>query len=148
MSQTRVSSLIVPMQGMGLLVPAALVAEILPFIGMEAKTKGPDWLLGEVLWRGQKLPVLSFECANGEGTVLPRPGSRFAVMHTLSEGAARDFYALLVHGQPSAVEIDAGDLEAVEGPEAQAVKTYVRHHGQVLRVPDPDALEPLLAELA
>ncbi|MBI2381194.1 MAG: chemotaxis protein CheW [Gammaproteobacteria bacterium] len=148
MSQTRVSSLIVPMQGMGLLVPSALVAEVIPFAGMEAKTKGPDWLLGEVVWRGQKLPVLSFECANGEGTVLPRPGSRFAVMQTLNEGTAKEFYALLVHGQPSPAEIDPGDLEAVEGPEAHAVKTYVRYQGQVLRVPDPDALEPLLGQLA
>lgn len=147
MSHSEIASLVVPMQGMGLLVPEALVAEIVPFGGMEAKTKGPDWLLGEVIWRGQKLPLMSFECANGEGVVLPRPGSRFAVMNAVTGQAGREFYALLVHGAPAGAGLKDGDLEPVEGPEAHAVKAYVRYQGQILRVPDPDVLEPMLAQL-
>lgn len=147
MSVRKVTSLVVPMQGMGLLVPHALVAEVVPFAGMEAKTKGPDWLLGEVVWRGQKLPLMSFESANGEGMVLPRPGSRFAVMNAVTKTSPRPFYALLVHGNPSSAALSADKLEAVAGPEALAVKAYVRYHDELLRIPDPDVLEPLLNQL-
>jgi len=146
--QKDISSLIVPMQGMGLLVPHSMVAEIVPFGGMEAKTKGPDWLLGDVVWRGQKLPLMSFEAANGEGMVLPRPGSRFAVMNAITgQSGGRSFYAILVHGNPSTVRLTAEDLHTAEGPEANAVKHYVRYHDSILRIPDPDALEPLLNAL-
>lgn len=147
MSASEVVSLVIPMQGMGLLVPNAMVAEIVPFAGMEAKTKGPDWLLGEVQWRGQKLPLMSFESANGEGMVLPRPGSRFAVLNAITGAGGRQFYAILVHGNPTKAEFAPGSLEPVEGPDALAVKAYVRYQDAILRIPDPDVLEPLLGAL-
>lgn len=147
MSASEVLSLVVPMQGMSLLVPNAMVAEIVPFGGMEAKTKGPDWLLGDVVWRGQKLPLMSFESANGEGMVLPRPGSRFAVMNAITGSSERDFYAILVHGNPTTASLTEASIEPVEGPDALAVKAYVRLGEQILRIPDPDVLEPLLNQL-
>lgn len=147
MSDIAVPSQIIPMQGMGLLLPDALLAEIMPFAGMEAKTRGPDWLLGEVLWRGQKLPLMSFESANGEGMVLPRPGSRFAVLHCITGRSVREFFAILIHGLPTGLTVEEGMLQPVEGPDALAVKGYVMLGDEIVRIPDPDVLEPLLNKL-
>ena len=57
----QIASLLIPMIGKPLLVPNVAVAEIVGWEQPEKAEGSPDWLLGEVEWRGVTLPVVSLE---------------------------------------------------------------------------------------
>ena len=43
-----------------LLLPNASVAEVITFSEPEPVGNAPDWMLGQIRWRGWRLPLLSF----------------------------------------------------------------------------------------
>ncbi|ROR34171.1 chemotaxis protein CheW [Inmirania thermothiophila] len=150
MSERSVRCLLVPLQGMHLLVPNAAVAEILTFQPPNPVPQSPPWLLGVMRWRGRLIPVLSFEAATGA----PRPPlgarSRLVVLHnaTAEEGGP-GHYALVTQGFPSLLTAEAGSLAPLEeegGGGEPGVRARVLVGGRAAVIPDFDALELLLRD--
>ena len=85
MVDERVKCLILPLQRGVLLVPNAVVAEVLNNQKLElAPASAPVWQVGQVLWRDNPaLPIISFEGICGERIPDVQPNANVVVMHTI-----------------------------------------------------------------
>ena len=140
-SQETLSALLIPISGGALLVPSAALAEMIPFSTLETQEEGPEWLLGQISWRDQTIPVVSFERANGE--VLPegRDNARFAIMNRVSDKGDLRFYALVVQGIPHPLSVAPADISHRDKEPGEYEKACVIVHGTPAVIPDLDSIE-------
>ena len=139
--QTEVDSLFVSVNNQRLLVPAAGVAEVVQQVNSEPATDGPDWLLGWMEWRLQRIPLVSFERLGG-GDVSPEGGRMALVLHTITDTDKFHFFALQIQGFPHLMRITPADLmqEMVLENHPYAVMTVAMDSWQAL-IPDLERLE-------
>lgn len=139
-----VSSLLVPVQNKSLLVPNVVIAEVVSAQQVQSASDTPPWCIGWVEWRGERLPVLSFEIANSQVKGRDSHESRLAIINSVNAGAKRRFFALLVQGIPRMIKLSDAEIredsQAVKGQaEQMAVITQL---GKAV-IPDMDYLETL-----
>ena len=140
----KVRSVLIPLQGGRLLLPNASVAEVVGYEAPESIPDAPDWLLGQVDWRGQSVPLISFERISGqimeENTGLR---TRLAICYTLKGNTQPPYIAILAASIPRLVKVSENNIapepEAGElGPEVLR-KVWV--DGEPAVIPDLDELE-------
>ncbi len=135
------SAVLLPLAGQSLLVPAALVAEVVGYVEPEPRDSWPAWVLGVFPWHGRMLPLVSVQAALGlQPTPVDRRHARIVVLHTLSGEPGLPSYALLVTGTPRLVSIWPESLHAAARRPAD--EPYVR-----LRVTLPDAESAIIPDL-
>ena len=140
-------SVFLPLPGDGLLLPGAMLAEVLTFGSLRAVPDTPPWVIGSMSWRGRELPVVNLAASaggarrlNGEDT---KPFKR-AVVYALNPGVNLRCYALLCSAVPrpvlsSALRVQAASESANTGRMFAALA--VRVDGARAYIPDVDALE-------
>ena len=143
------SALLLPVSGQLLVVPSAVVAEIIKRRPLEPPPGAPECLLGYVTWHQQSVPVFSFESLNGSGVAEEQSGSRIVIFSGLGDAAASRHYALLTRGVPNLLRLTAEVLEQLEGVETgPAERMKIRVYGQAAAIPDLDYIEHQLSELS
>ena len=142
-----VPCLLIPTQGKSLLLPNVTVAEVVGYTPPRALENAPAWFLGFIIWRGEQVPVLSFETANREIHGANTASARIAVMNGSGSSSRLPFFAVVVQGIPRMVRVNEEDIEQSDenlGPaEAMAVKTSV---GKAY-IPNLQYLEGLLTKV-
>jgi chemosensory pili system protein ChpC len=141
-----VRCLLIPLEGVRLLVPDSAVAQVGSFVQPDPVSNAPAWLLGRIPWQKQLIPLLSFEAANGLFHTPPAGRARAAVMKVLDASLKLPCYGLLSTGIPHPLSVTAPALTADEGTPSggPAVKQAVLLHGEPALIPDLDAIEDLL----
>lgn len=143
-----VSSLLVPVQNKSLLVPNVVVAEVVPLQDIQTIESAPPWLVGYSEWRGEQIPVLSFEIANSQVHGQDSDNARLAVINASSGQSKGKFFGLLVQGIPRMIKLTENevreDKQAATGDaEKMAVITQL---GKAV-IPDLEFLESLVVRL-
>jgi chemosensory pili system protein ChpC len=142
------SALLVPVTGQLLVLPSAVVAEIIKRRDLQRPSRAPDWLLGTMQWHHATLPVLSFEALNGQAAPGSGHGSRLVILNTLSDAVPRRNFAILAQGVPHLMLMTEVDLERIDGPAVGPAELMkLRVHGQPAAIPNLDYIERHLAEL-
>jgi chemosensory pili system protein ChpC len=142
-----VRSLLVPLDGMGLLVPNALVSEVATLSQVTPLADSPEWLLGKMPWRGLAIPLVSFEAISGGGLSAPTHNSRAIVFNTLNGNRELPFVAVLSQRIPRLLLVTARMLNRVEdAPPQDGVLTRIEMDGDEVLVPDMDWLEQTLIQ--
>ena len=111
-AELEVRSVWVPLADGYLLLPNALVAEVVGYSPPEPIDKAPDWLLGRSSWRGENLPLISFERLIGRQ--LPTPGKRARIMVLYGLGDYVEqlpYYGLLALDTPRLLRASVKTLE-------------------------------------
>jgi len=148
MEQTpnSVRSQSVPLNGLRLLLPNTCIAEVVTHQPPEPVDDAPPWLLGTMDWRGERIPVISFEAANDAGNAEPGRGARIVVVNGLSGDDTLPFYAILAAGIPRLLTVDREQLSEDPAPaqELPLALAYVRVEGEPCVIPDQDGIEALL----
>ncbi|MNQ44637.1 CheW-like domain protein [compost metagenome] len=134
--------LLLPLADRTLILPNVAVAELIDYQPGAFDLDSPPWYLGQVNWRDRKIPLLSFESACGQKTVIGER-ARIVVLNTLSGRPNLKFIALLVQGIPRSYKLDS-QLSYVDVPLCTLEKAAVQVADQVAKVPDLLALEELL----
>lgn len=98
----------------------------------------PGW----VSWRERQIPLLSFESACDQKTVIGER-ARIAVLNALGGRAELKFIALLVQGIPRSYKLDS-QLSYVDVPLCGLEQAAVQVGEHVAKVPDLLALEELV----
>lgn len=143
-----VSSLLVPVQNKSMLVPNVVIAEVIPLEPLEPMSDSPPWMLGYASWRGEQLPVLSFEIANSQVHAQDSENSRIAVLNCVSDQSKYRFYAIRVQGIPRMVKLTETEVrEDKQTSTGQAEKMAVITQLGKAVIPDLDYLESLLQRL-
>lgn len=99
-SHKTISSVLIPMQQRPLLIPSACIAGIQDYSRPEDNYPETEWLLGDLDWRGTKIPVISFERLNQGRFAEFSATNRIAIMHRTSKNDSLPFYAMVVQGVP------------------------------------------------
>lgn len=126
MASGEVPSLLVPMESKPLLVPNAAVAEVVNATKidlLEQDGSMPNWYLGQVEWRGNKLPLISLEVLNGESQANVTENSQVAIINSVC--GKLSFYGLLVQGVPRIARVHNDEIRD-EGGETKPADSNSR----------------------
>jgi len=94
-----------------LLMPNALVAEIIPIKNIINVANKPAWMLGYLDWRGQSVPLISFETMGGVRMPSLATGSvKAAVLFSIGEDKNFPYISILVQGAQSEMNVKRADL--------------------------------------
>lgn len=104
-------SLLLPLANYSLLLPNVSVAEVIGIKDVEcepvaAGDASPNWLLGHLLWRGIRIPLISWPLTNGEATDESwSQASRLAIINRVSPDQQPAFYAIMTRGLPRLLRV-------------------------------------------
>jgi len=144
----QISCLLIPVQESSLLLPNASVAEIIGYQEPEICPDMPGWLLGFINWRGLRLPLVSYEAANGNEIAELTANARIAITNTLGEHQSPlSFMALVTQGIPRLIKVNkeeiAENMDSVSGP---VDSTQVKISGENAVIPELIELEKLAVQ--
>ncbi|MCA0393929.1 MAG: chemotaxis protein CheW [Proteobacteria bacterium] len=127
-----------------LLLPNATISEVLSYAEPEPMADAPDWLLGQIRWRGWRLPLVAFAQLTGQGIEHGGLGSKVVVLKSLGGEASLPFFALLTKGFPRLVSVSRDALVAGDAGEsglATGVRAHVQLNDETVLIPDIDGIE-------
>ena len=111
MSDSQIKCIIMKINGDELLMPNAAVAEIVPIRNIINVANKPDWMLGYLDWRGNSVPLISFEALGGVRMPSLASGNvKAAVLFSLSEDPEFPFVSILMQDSPSVMNVKDSDL--------------------------------------
>ncbi len=143
-----IASLYLPLDSGKLLLPNVSVAEVIEYIKPDLKGGGPDYYLGDIEWRGIKLPLLSFEQANGEEKPTRSSLVRIAVLNSIGTDPKKlPFFGIVTQGLPRLVKVSKDIINQAESSDAPAEHSRIRVDGEDAIIPNLGYLESLAIEL-
>ncbi|MNF72359.1 CheW-like domain protein [compost metagenome] len=138
----HLTGLLLPLSDRNLILPNVAIAELVDYQQGTFDLDTPPWYLGRVTWRNRQIPLLSFESACGQKTVIG-DRARIVILNALGGRPELKFIALLVQGIPRSYKLDS-QLSYVDVPLCSLEQAAVQVGDQVAKVPDLLALEALL----
>lgn len=141
--RSSLTGLLLPLGDRTLVLPNVAVAELIGHQSFSCETHQPEWHLGWVDWRQQRLPLIGFESACGAQTPCGER-ARIVVLNALGNTGLR-YLAVLLQGIPRSCKLDS-QLNYVDVPLASLELAAVQVGEWVARVPDLVALERLVRE--
>lgn len=150
-SSDEIRGVFIPVGDTRLLLPNAVVAEIIDYreSADDKDLTEHDWWRGLVPWRQHKLPLVAFDVLLGDEFTLPRR-ARIVVCNALSDDAQEDFIGIVSAGIPRMVMVRQANLEVLpfeEGDETRPIAARIRFNDQDALIPDMDRLEALVEEI-
>src|SRR5690554_3277108 len=138
----------IPMTDRQLLLPNVSIAEVVDFNSTDPDANTPDWLVGYLDWRGQTLPVISYDAANGGALTVPGENrGRIIVLNTIGpEHNKAPFMALVTQGIPSQARLDESQLRKLEDEAGPADLMQVEVEGEAAWIPNLEYLEALAVQ--
>jgi chemosensory pili system protein ChpC len=111
MASKEIRCIVAPLTFGHVLVPNIVVAELMDFTMPEPLRRAPDWILGELVWNGWQVPVISFEhlvSDSSANTVTAK--ARILIIKTLGESLQVNYIGLIIQGLPKLKKITADNL--------------------------------------
>ncbi len=148
-SNDEIYSLLVPLHEERLILPRASVAEVIRYAEPDVVEGGPDWLLGNVIWHGKSIPLISFERLCGSQSSEPGSRSRIIVVYALNPTGDFVNYGLLAEGFPQIVRVNREVLlqDLAYQPDAsKPILCRIRMINETAFIPDLMRVEQALLE--
>lgn len=143
--QVVIRSVLIPLQGMSLLLPNVSIAEVVAYSQPVAIPKAPEWIKGMMNWRGQRVPLVMFERLSGQPSPPLAATSRIAILNRYSTDSIYDFLGLVVQGIPRLLRISHADIQP---DPAHTVSPYAlctaQLAGETALIPDLESIEKQL----
>ena len=140
----QIRSLWIPLRQVNMLLPHAVVAEIGNYRVPNGQGDGPDWLLGDINWRGTTIPVLSLETLCGEPAPANLVYSRLLIVNSVRPNSAVPFYAIVTAGLPRPLPFDNELMSGAEPCSHEALQCRLAIDGEIAVIPDLDYLQAQL----
>lgn len=146
MSETQkiIACLYLPVNQQQLLLPNVSVAEVVGYQAPEQPIDKADFFLGYVTWRGIRIPLMSYELANGQTASKVSSHTRIAVINSIGEHHEElPFFAILTQGIPRLVKVASDLIKPVKNKLNNAETTYIKLDGEEAIIPNLTYLENL-----
>ena len=128
-----------------LLLPNASVAEVITFSDPEPVENAPAWMLGQIRWRGWRLPLLSFSRFAGWSKEEGQIGAKVVVLKALGGNPKLPYFAVLSQGFPRLVTVAQSALAETSRDNLPAgIHSMVTLNDDAAAVPDLVGLEKLI----
>ena len=145
-----IRGVLIQIAGSQLLLPNAATVEVMSYADPEPIPDAPDWLLGQIRWRGWRLPMVSFARITGTHAEGSSIGTKVIVIKALGGDPKLPYFALVAQGFPRLVTISRDNLVVdSEHHEVmpEGIRLRVMFNGDVALVPDLDAAERMIVEV-
>ena len=144
-----VRCLALPIAGEQILVPNAVVAEVVAADTVSPVSGDPDWLIGSLTWRGSVLPLVCMEAAVGGTRPEVVARSKIVILKALSASEPLGNFAVLVQGIPHQVLATnhTVTLESQINGGRPFVAAEVQVEGEQAFIPNLDAVEKALMDV-
>ena len=111
MANNQIKCIVLKINGDELLLPNASVAEIVPIRNIINVANKPAWMLGYLDWRGNSVPLVSFEALGGVRMPSLASGNvKAAVLFSISDDRSFPYLSILVQDAPSIVTLKDDDI--------------------------------------
>lgn len=131
-----------------LILPNAAIAEIVPVRNMINVANKPAWVLGFLDWRGNSVPLISFELLGG--VRMPSLASeevKAVVVYSVGDDVNMPFMSFLVKGAPQSINIISSDvIPNNEESNHPAIDQKVMVKGEMASIIDMERLESIIKE--
>mgnify|MGYP000561553584 CR=1 FL=1 len=149
MSDTEVRSVLVPIVGTELLLPNASIAEIVAYTEPAPIADAPAWVLGNVLWHGWQVPVISFGVLTERHSEEPVDEARICIIKSLVVNQKMPYIGILAQGFPRLVTVTEAGLTEVPEPDSHiAIAGHCVLGDREAVIPDLDRIGQLAAHAA
>ena len=130
------------------LLPNAIIAEVVTYTDLQSIDNAPDWLSGKIDWRGYDVPVLCYNSLSTGGTAKRDKTWWVVVVKALGDNEKIPYFALLVEGVPRLQLITQGDLQVheVDSDISNAIASMVTVQDEMSEIPNIKFIEYVLAE--
>jgi len=109
-----IRSVLLPMMHTRLLVPNSAVAEIIAYATPNKIIQEPPWCIGVFDWRGQQVPLISYEAIQGEKIPRVSRRARIAVCNAISGIPGLQFFGLVCAHIPHLVRVHKDNIRIAE----------------------------------
>ena len=131
-----------------ILLPNAIIAEVVSFKDIHEIVDSPKWLVGNFNWRGYEVPVINYETLSAETKQENDVKGRVAVIKALGNLENIPYFAIIVKGVPRLQVVTQGDLQVHEvvKHESNAIASIVTINDEMSEIPNIRYLEHVLSE--
>lgn len=105
MAETEIRSILIPVTGSDLLLPNANIAEIVAYSTPEQADQGPEWILGNVIWHGWQVPVVSLPVLTEQVESESTEDAKICISKCLINNERLPYIGILAQGFPRLVTI-------------------------------------------
>lgn len=149
--ESQIKCVILTLRKENVLVPNALVAEIVSVKDIEERKNSPEWFLGSMNWRGAEVPLLSFEAADGLEMSKVNLNTQAVVLYAVGNGdelREQPYMALVMSGVPHVSHFSRGQIkvDSEASDEHPMVAEKVRINGASVSILDVDAMVEMVSE--
>ncbi len=135
------------------IIPNALVAEIISVKEVSTGENTPEWFLGKMNWRGEEVPLLSFEVAAGDKVSKVNLNTQAVVLYAVGkngENVESPYLGLVMSGVPHVSHFARGQFtrDTEDHKDHPMVAQRVRINGARASILDVDAMVSMVQELA
>lgn len=149
-----VKCVILTLRKENVIVPNALVAEIISVKDIDESGDNPEWMLGKMSWRGKDVPLLSFEAAGGDKNVSKvNLNTQAVVLYAVGDNGVLDdnpYLGLVMSGVPHVSSFSREQIktDTESHEEHPMILQKVRINGASVSILDVDAMVDMVADLA
>jgi len=143
----EIRSILLPLINGTLLLPHSSMVEMLPEREAFPIDGVPSWVLGELEWSGEKIPLLALEEALHLESNESVKRTRVILISCLSENYQYKYLAIRTTGVPTLVQLGMDNF-SVEQSGAEAggfIQFKAQFKGQTVIIPDMLALEKIIS---
>lgn len=148
-AEKTIRCLLLPTSAGAFLLPNATVSEIISYTPPVPIDQTPDWLLGQISWRGWRLPLLSMSLLTGLGEGASVATAKVAILKAPGRHPRMPFIGVRIQGFPRLTNVTLDELEALDSGhiEGRAVSGWVRVRADEGIVPDLAEIEAMVTRL-
>jgi chemotaxis signal transduction protein len=148
-NQTAVQCLLLPVGSQSLLLPRACVAEVISSPVVEALPGAADWMAGHTVWRGQRIPVVSWAGLHPEMSEVEPHRACAAVMNPMPDTAGAGFWAIHCTAdiRPTEIAIETEGGTPPPGLEQRYLAMALTLYNEMVVIPDMTSIGMLLRVL-
>ena len=111
---TEIPSLLVPMHGYKLVLPTVSVAEMVayqaPQVNREHRSEASQWFLGNFLWRGIQVPMISYEVLNNDTLPTIKNDSQLVILNRTHNDSRLNFICMPTQGIPRLSRVAVNEI--------------------------------------
>ena len=128
------------------LLPNAIIAEVVSYKDLEHIESSPNWLLGKINWRGYELPVICYNSLSTGTDSSHQNVGRVAVIKALGNIEKMPYFAMVVSGVPRLQLVTQGDLQVHQTDENEnnAIASRVTIQDEMSEIPNIRYIEHVL----
>lgn len=139
---TEVASLLLPLTDKLMLLPNVCVAEIVPFRAPDPLDNKPDWVLGQIEWREQNVPLICLELLQDDTMMPLHHRCRVAILNNTGVNDELPFIGIITQGIPRLVRVIPDEISEIPTESLQQYESMQVQVGDDKAViPDVTAIE-------